>query len=74
MDANQRVLNRVGAWLKTLEILDEAKAEAKKNGPSEILLRAVNKANAAHRQSIRDLKADAEKYASEKGGACKKNK
>ncbi len=67
MDANQRVMNRVGAWLKTIQILDEAKAEARANGPSEILLNALNKANAAHRQAIRDLRSEAEKFASEKG-------
>jgi len=66
MDAN-RVLNRVGAWLKTLEILDEAKAEARKNGPSEILLRAVSKANAAHKRAITDLRVEAEKFGREKG-------
>lgn len=67
MDANQRVLNRVGAWLKTLEILDKAKTEAKTNDPSGILLRAVSKANTAHQQAIRDLKAEAEKFDREKG-------
>ena len=67
MDANQRLINRVGAWLKTIEILDKAKTEAQTNFPSEVLLRAVNRANAAHQQAIRDLKAEAEKYDREKG-------